>query len=262
MTRRFGFLALVAVGAVQFTGAASFAQTPPSERELRIYAGLHDAAARGNAAEIEQLIAEGEKPTIQDANSRTPLHVAAFLRQYEAARALIRLGANPNALDAQRYDIITIAAVNNDLEMLRIALEGGGNARAITGPHNDTALIAATHRGHVEIVRALIAAKAPLNHVNDFGRTALLEAVVLGNGGRNHTATVDALVEAGAAPFPTGTASRRCNMPARAAIRRSREFWKTQGRTDRAHDRARMKAPADAIARRPSSSWAAHKCQA
>ena len=139
MTRRFGFLALVAVGAVQFAGAASFAQTPPSERELRIYAGLHDAAARGNAAEIEQLIAEGEKPNIQDANSRTPLHVAAFLRQYAAARALIRLGANPNALDAQRYDIITIAAVNNDLELLQIALEGGGNARAVTGPHNDPA---------------------------------------------------------------------------------------------------------------------------
>jgi uncharacterized protein len=198
MTRSFGFLALVAVGATQFASVTSLAQTPPSERELRIYAGLHDAAARGNAAEIEQLIAEGEKPNIQDANSRTPLHVAAFLRQYAAARALLRLGANPNALDAQRYDIITIAAVNNDLEMLQIALEGRGNPRAVTGPHNDTALIAAAHRGHVEIVRALIAAKAPLNHVNDFGRTALLEAVVLGNGGRNHTATVAALVEAGA----------------------------------------------------------------
>ena len=113
-------------------------------------------------------------------------------------RALLRLGANANALDAERYDILTIAAVNDDLEMLDIALEGGGNARAITSHYNDTALIAAAHRGHVEIVRALIAAKAPLNHVNDLGRTALLEAVVLGNGGHNHTATVEALVKAGA----------------------------------------------------------------
>src|SRR5438132_8669897 len=198
MTRSFGLVALMAVGAAQFAGAASFAQTPPSERELRIYAGLHDAAARGNAAEIEQLIAEGEKPNIQDANSRTPLHVAAFLRQYAAARALLRLGANPNALDAQRYDIITIAAVNNDLELLQIALEGGGSARAVTGPYNDTALIAAAHRGHVEIVRALIAAKAPLNHASTHGWTALLAAVVLGNGSSKHTAAVDALVNAGA----------------------------------------------------------------
>ena len=183
------------------TASVAFAQTPPSERELRIYAGLHDAAARGDVAEIEQLIAEGEKPNIQDANSRTPLHVAAFRRQHAAARALIRLGGDPNALDAQRYDVITIAAVDNDLEMLKIALAGGGNARAVTSPYNGTALIAAAHRGHVEIVRALIAAKAPLNHVNNLGWTALLEAVVLGNGGANHTATVEALVKGGADIF-------------------------------------------------------------
>src|SRR5262245_1509712 len=186
------------IGAAQFSPLAGVAQTPPSERELRIYAGLHDAAARGDAVEIEQLIGQGEKPNIQDANSRTPLHVAAFLRRHAAARVLLRLGANPNALDAQRYDVITIAAVNNDLDMLKIALEASADARAIIGPYHDTALTAAAHRGHLEIVRALIAARAPLNHVNDFGRTALLEAVVLGNGGRNHTAVVEALVEAGA----------------------------------------------------------------
>ena len=102
------------------SAGVAFAQTPPSERELRIYAGLHDAvAARGDVAEIEQLIAEGEKPNIQDANSRTPLHVAAFRRQHAAARALIRLGGNPNALDAQRYDIITIAAVTTTLKCSR-----------------------------------------------------------------------------------------------------------------------------------------------
>ena len=184
-------LALV-VGASQLGGGASLAQTPPSKRELRIYAALHDAAARGDAAEIEQLIAEGEKPNIQDANSRTPLLVAAFLRRHAAAQTLLRLGANANELDAQGFDIVTIAAVNNDVEMLNIALAGGSDARAVIGPHHDTALTVAAHRGHVEILRALIAARAPLNHVNDFGRTALLEAVVLGTGRRNHTATVEA----------------------------------------------------------------------
>jgi len=197
MTRR-----LLRVGvyglALVASGAAAWAQTPPSERELRIYAGLHAAAARGDVAEIEQLIAEGEKPTLQDANSRTPLLVAAFLRQAQAARALLRLGADPNARDAQGYDILTIAAINNDLDMLKIALDGGANPRAVTGPNNETALIAAAHRGHVEIVSALIAAKAPLNHASTHGWTALLAAVVLGNGSSKHTAAVDALVKAGA----------------------------------------------------------------
>jgi len=201
MRRGLARLLLISAGALMLspTGVLPLvAQTAPTERELRIYAGLHDAAARGDAAEIERLIAAGEKPAIQDSNSRTPLHVAAFFRRHAAARALIRLGADPNALDAQRYDLITIAAVNKDLDMLKIALEGGGNPRAITSPYDGTALIAAAHLGHVEIVRALIAARAPLNHVNNLGWTALLEAVVLGNGGADHTATVAALVDAGA----------------------------------------------------------------
>jgi hypothetical protein len=190
--------ALIAFGLFAWGTDPALAQTPPSERELRVYAGLHSAAARGDVGEIERLIAGGERPNLQDANSRTPLHVAAFLRRHAAARALLRLGADPNALDAQRYDIITIAAVNDDLEMLQIALQGGGNARAVTSPYQGTALIAAAHLGHVEIVRALIAAKAPLDHVNNLGWTALIEAVVLGDGGSKHTATVEALVKAGA----------------------------------------------------------------
>jgi ankyrin repeat protein len=82
--------------------------------------------------------------------------------------------------------------------MLKVALDGGANPRAVIGPYNETALIAAAHRGHVEIVRALIAAKAPLNNASTHGWTALLAAIVLGNGSSKHTATVDALVKAGA----------------------------------------------------------------
>jgi len=59
-------------------------------------------------------------------------------------------------------------------------------------------LIAAAHLGHHEVVRRLIEAGAPLNHVNNLDWTALIEAVVLGNGGPNHIRTVRTLVEAGA----------------------------------------------------------------
>ncbi len=174
------------------------AQIPPSPTDLRKYAGLHAAASRGDAGEIERLIKAGEKPNLQDGNSRTPLHVAAHLRHHAAARALLRLGANANALDAQRYDIVTIAAVNNDVEMLKLALAGGTDPKAITSPYEGTALIAAAHLGHAEVVRVLIEAKAPLDHVNNLGWTALMESIVLGNGGKNHTDALAALVKAGA----------------------------------------------------------------
>jgi len=174
------------------------AQNAPTRTEIAIYAGLHEAAAKGDVAEIEKLIADGEKPNIQDSKSRTPLHVAAYMKQHAAARALLKLGANPNALEIDRYDIVTIAAVANDLEMLKIALDGGASAKNITSRYHGTALIAAAHLGHTEAVKILIDAKAPLNHVNNLGWTALMEAIVLGNGDANHTATVRALVEAGA----------------------------------------------------------------
>jgi len=188
---------LVIATAMAFSLPAA-AQTPPGPNEVRAYAGLHAAAAKGDAAEVARLIVAGEKPNIQDDNSRTPLHVAAFFGHQDAARALLRAGANANALDGQKYDIVTIASVRNDVPMLKLALEGGAKAQNITSPYEGTALIAAAHLGHAEVVRTLIAAKAPLDHVNNLGWTALIESIVLGDGGRNHTDTLDALVKAGA----------------------------------------------------------------
>lgn len=173
------------------------AQIPPSQSELRVYAGLHAAAAKGDAVEIERLAA-GQNPNAQDGHSRTPLHVAAHFGHQAAAHALLKGGANPNALDAQRYDVVTIAAVNNDVPMLKLALAGGCDPKAITSPYQGTALIAAAHLGHAEVVRVLIAAGAPLDHINNLGWTALMESIVLGNGGKQHTDTLDALVKAGA----------------------------------------------------------------
>jgi ankyrin repeat protein len=193
MFTRIAFFALL-VGALAIPAQA---QNAPTREELAVYAGLHEAAAKGDVAEIERLVKDGERINIQDSKSRTPLHVAAYMKQPAAARTLLRLGANPDALEFDRYDIVTIAAVANDLEMLKIALDGGASGRNITSRYQGTALIAAAHLGHAEAVKMLIAAKAPLNHVNNLGWTALMESIVLGNGGANHTATLRALVEAG-----------------------------------------------------------------
>jgi ankyrin repeat protein len=184
------------------------AQIAPTQSELRAYSGLHAAAARGDVADIEKRVAAGENKEATDSRQRTPLHVAAFQKKHDAAHALLRLGADPNKLEIDRYDIITIAAVANDVPMLKIALEGGGNPKAVTSRYDGTALIAAAHLGHAEVVRTLIAAKAPLDHVNNLSWTALIESIVLGNGGKNHTDTLRALVDAGAnVNIPDGSGS-------------------------------------------------------
>ena len=175
-----------------------FSQTPPSEKEVSQYTGIMAAAARGDAKEINELVAEGESPHIRDNHGRTPLHVAAFNRHHEAMRALVHAGVDPNALDSDRYDIVTIAAVENDASTLKLSLELGASAKNITSRYDGTALIAAAHLGHFEVVKILINAGAPLDHINNLGWTALIETIVLGDGGQRHSETLNALVHAGA----------------------------------------------------------------
>ena len=176
------------------------AQVPPSAAEKSAYTGLHAAAARGDAAEIKRLLAGAKAVQVdaRDGYERTPLHVAAYGRHHDAMRALVAAGANPNATERDRYDIVTIASVADDVPTLKVALALGCSAKNITSRYDGTALIAAAHLGHAEVVRTLIAAGAPLDHVNNLGWTALIESIVLGDGGARHTATLKALVDAGA----------------------------------------------------------------
>lgn len=176
----------------------ALAQIPPSASEIAAYRGLHAASASGDLAAAERAIAGGADLEARDSHGRTALHVAGHGRHHEMASLLLRRGVNANALDSQQYDLITIAAVNDDARMVRLAIEGGNSARNITSPYHGTALIAAAHLGHVEPVRALIAAGAPLDHVNNLGWTALLEAVILGDGGPRHAEIVRLLLAAGA----------------------------------------------------------------
>lgn len=176
----------------------AIAQVPPSPEEISRYTGLHAAAQQGSLAQIGTLVAAGNDVNTRDSYGRTPLHVATFARQRDAIRALIAAGARTDLLENDRYDAVTIAAVADDEETLRVLLSLGASAKLITSRYDGTALIAAAHLGHDGVVRQLIAAGAPLDHVNNLHWTALIESIVLGHGGRRHIETLRALVEAGA----------------------------------------------------------------
>lgn len=195
----------------------AMAQVPPSFVMIETYDGLLKAAAAGDVAAIRSLASDGANLNARDPRDRTPLMIAAHLKQYDAVRALLEAGADINALDKDRYDVITIAAVADDPEMIRIAVAGGGDATLVTSRYDGTALIAAAHLGHDEVVKTLIESGVPLDHVNNLNWTALIEAIVLGDGGPRHTETVRALVGAGAdVNFPDGNGVR----PLRLALQR------------------------------------------
>ncbi len=190
---------LIAAGiATMFICAPVCAQVAPSAAEIARYSGLHAAAQQGDLAAVERLAVSRAVLEVRDAHGRTPLHVATFAKQRVVIRALAKAGADLGALESDRYDAVTIASVADDEETLRVLLAAGASAKLVTSRYDGTALIAAAHLGHDGVVRQLIRAGAPLDHVNNLHWTALIESIVLGNGGARHVATLRALVEAGA----------------------------------------------------------------
>jgi len=189
---------LVIALAACLAAAALPAQTPPGPQTVRDYQGLHAAAWHGDLPALKARIAAGADLNARDSNGRTPLHVATFARQREAIVVLAQAGAELGALDHDRYDAVTIAAVADDEGTLRVLLQRGASAKLTTSRYDGTALIAAAHLGHDGVVRQLIEAGAPLDHVNNLHWTALIESIVLGDGGPRHVATLRALVGAGA----------------------------------------------------------------
>jgi ankyrin repeat protein len=155
--------------------------------------------------------------------------VATFARQPEAIRALALAGANLELLENDRYDAVTIAAVADDEDTLRVLLGLGASAKLTTSRYDGTALIAAAHLGHDGVVKQLIAAGAPLDHVNNLHWTALIEAVVLGNGGARHQAVLQALLAAGAS---TRLTDREGNTP--LALAKSRAYVAMVGMLEKA----------------------------
>ena len=187
-------LALTFALSASLLAGSALAQVAPSATEAAAYQGLLAAAHKGDTARV----AGASKAALEarDSRGRTPIHVATFARQRDVIRALAKAGADLNVLENDRYDAVTIASVADDEETLRVLLSLGASAKQTTSRYDGTALIAAAHLGHDGVVKQLIAAGAPLDHVNNLHWTAVIESIVLGDGGARHQATLKALIDA------------------------------------------------------------------
>jgi ankyrin repeat protein len=123
---------------------------------------------------------------------------AAFANDVATARRLIAQGADVNAKDVTQQSAYLIATseVGDDPRLLELTLDNGARVDD-KDSYDGTGLIRAAERGHPRIVRRLLEAGIDRDHVNRLGWTALHEAIVLGDGGPDHVATVRALVRGG-----------------------------------------------------------------
>ena len=154
------------------------------------------AAAKGDLASVDRLIREGASVKAKDNRGRTALLAATHGNHVDAARALIAAGADVNAKDDIQDSPYLYAGAEGRTEILKLTLPTA-DLKSVNR-YGGTALIPAAHHGHPDAVRLLLATAIDKDHVNRLGWTALLEAVILGDGGPVHTEIVRLLVEAGA----------------------------------------------------------------
>ena len=179
------------------TGEAS--GSIPENEELD--ARLISAAGSGDVETVERLLDEGASVRARDAEGRTALVAAAYGNHLATAEALVRAGADVNAKDdtEQSAYLISASEVGDDPRLLELTLENGADVGSLDS-YDGTGLIRAADRGHVRIVEKLLETRTDVDHVNNLGWTALLEAIILGKGDARHTEVVRLLVEGGADP--------------------------------------------------------------
>jgi len=155
------------------------------------------AAEQGDIENVKQLLSQGVSVEMQDENGRTALIAAAYQNNLPIANLLIEAGADVNKQDNTQQSAYLITTSEGYLELLRLTLQAGADVHS-TDSYNGTGLIRAADRGHVEIIQELLKTDIKIDHINNLGWTALLEAIILGDGGPRHREVVRLLVEAGA----------------------------------------------------------------
>ncbi len=159
---------------------------------------IHRAASRGDIQAIKTSIETGLDINSRDDAGRTPLMVASYANQVEAFRTLLELGADVDLQDHVLNNPFLYAGAEGLLEILALANQAGADP-AITNRYGGVAIIPAAEKGHLHAVRYLLEhTSVDVNHVNSLGWTALLEAIILTDGGPIHQAIIRKLLAHGA----------------------------------------------------------------
>ena len=160
---------------------------------------LLSAAENGDADTVVTALRAGAPIESRDGRGRTALLLASAADQVDVARLLVVLGADPDAQDDQQDSAWLVTGVTGSVPMLETLLPAHPDL-ALRNRFGGVSVIPASERGHVDYVRRVVSTGIDVNHVNDLGWTAMLEAIVLGDGSAPYQEIVGILLDAGADP--------------------------------------------------------------
>ncbi|MEJ9231852.1 ankyrin repeat domain-containing protein [Peribacillus butanolivorans] len=159
---------------------------------------LIQAAERKETETISRLIEEGADINTQDSEGRTATMIATYNNDVKTAKILITAGADVNIQDDMKNNPFLYAGAEGYLEILQLTINAGVDP-TITNRYGGTALIPASEHGYVNVIKELLTnTDIDINHVNNLGWTALLEAIILSNGDEKQQQTVQLLIDHGA----------------------------------------------------------------
>jgi len=160
---------------------------------------LLSAAADGDADQVAVALRAGAPLESRDDRGRTALLLASTNDRVDVARLLVVLGADPDAQDDQRDSAWLVTGVTGSVGMLEALLPAHPDL-TLRNRFGGISVIPASERGHVGYVRRVVSTGIDLDHVNDLGWTAMLEAIVYGDGSEPYQQIIEILLEAGADP--------------------------------------------------------------
>ncbi|WP_418060998.1 ankyrin repeat domain-containing protein [Pimelobacter simplex] len=162
-------------------------------------AALLRAARAGDADGVAVALRAGADIETRDGNERTALLLASTYDRVAVAEVLVAMGASPDALDDRHDTPWLVTGVTGSVRMLEALLPANPDL-TLRNRYGGLSPIPAGERGHVDYIRRVVQTDVDLDHVNDLGWTAMLEAIVLGNGNEDYQEIVRILLAAGADP--------------------------------------------------------------
>jgi len=155
-----------------------------------------EAVSKGQINTVKTLLDNGSSANQKGKDSKPLLLIATEKKDLAMAKLLIQYGANVNQQDNILDSPFLYAGASGYTELVKLYLDHGADFK-IFNRYNGTALIPACERGHVETVRLLANTKGfPIDHINRLGWTALLEAIILGDGSQKYVDIVQILLDA------------------------------------------------------------------